>query len=65
MQRLLRLACHAANLAHEKGKPIPASRIAVFERIYDRIISAGMAFRDVMHTLNQSPDTLLAMLQAA
>ncbi len=51
MQRLLRLACHAANLAREKGKPIPASRIAVFERIYDRIISAGMAFHEAQPAL--------------
>ncbi len=44
MQRLLRLACHAANLARARGTPIPAARIAVFERIYDRIVSAGMDF---------------------
>ena len=43
MQRLLRLACHAANLARARGKPIPPWRIALIERIYDRIISAGMA----------------------
>jgi len=44
MQRLLRLACHAANLARARGTPIPAARIAVFERIYDRIVSAGIDF---------------------
>jgi len=46
MQRLLTLACHAANLARDRGKPIPPSRIAVFERIYDRIIRAGIAFHE-------------------
>jgi transposase len=51
MQRLLRLACHAANLAHSKGKPIPAARITLFERIYDRIISAGMEFHAAQPTL--------------
>jgi transposase len=51
MQRLLRLACHAANLARENGKPIPASRIALFERIYDRIISAGMEFHEAQPAL--------------
>jgi transposase len=51
MQRLLRLACHATNLARENGKPIPAARIAWFERIYDRIISAGMAFHEAQPAL--------------
>ena len=51
MQRLLRLACHATNLANARGKPIPVSRIAVFKRIYDRIIRAGMAFHEAQPAL--------------
>jgi len=51
MQRLLRLACHAANLARDTGKPMSASRIALFERIYDQIISAGMEFHEAQPAL--------------
>jgi transposase len=43
MQRLLRRACHAANLARERGVPLKASLIARIERSYDAIVSAGLA----------------------
>jgi len=44
MQRLLRLACHATNLARERGKPLPSRLIALFERRYDAILTEGLAF---------------------
>ena len=44
MQRLLRLACHATNLARERGKPLPPRLIALFERRYDAILTKGLAF---------------------
>jgi transposase len=44
MQRLLRLACHATNLARERGKPLPRRLIALFELRYDAILTEGLAF---------------------
>jgi transposase len=44
MQRLLRLACHATNLARDRGKPLPPRLIALFERRYDAILTEGLAF---------------------
>jgi transposase len=44
MQRLLRRACHAANLARERGKPLKPGLIALFERCYDTILAEGLAF---------------------
>jgi transposase len=44
MQRLLRRACHAANLARERDKPLPPRLIALFERRYDAILAEGLAF---------------------
>ena len=44
MQRLLRLGCHATNLARERGKPLPPRIIALFERRYDAILTEGLAF---------------------
>lgn len=51
MQRLLRRACHAANLAREKGEPISPALIGLIERSYDRIVSAGMAFHEAQPAL--------------
>jgi transposase len=45
MQRLLRRAWHAANLAREQGKP-PPRLIALFERCYDAVLAQGLAFHD-------------------
>jgi len=59
MQRLLRLACHAANLARKKGKPVPPARIALIERIYDRIISAGMAFHEAQPALDAAASAVV------
>ena len=44
MQRLLRRACHAANLARERELPLKPRLIAAFERRYDAIVAEGLAF---------------------
>src|ERR1700685_1399432 len=46
MQRLLRRACHAANLARERGAPLKPDLIALIERWYDRILADGLAFHE-------------------
>jgi len=44
MQRLLRRACHASNLAHERGVALPPRFIALTGRCYDAILEEGLAF---------------------
>src|SRR5271165_4441402 len=44
MQRLLRRACHAANLARERELALKPRLIACFERRYDAIVAEGLAF---------------------
>jgi transposase len=51
MQRLLRRACHASNLARERGVPLPPRFIALIERCYDTILSDGFAFHEARPTL--------------
>ena len=51
MQCLLRRACHAANLARERGIPLSALLIALFERRYDAILAAGFTFHEAQPTL--------------
>jgi transposase len=51
MQRLLRRACHAANLAREQGVPLPPQFIALIERCYDAILTEGFAFHDAQPAL--------------
>ena len=46
MQRLLRRACHAANLARERGVALKPRLIARFERRYDAILAQGLAFHE-------------------
>ena len=46
MQRLLRRACHAANLARERGAPLKPQLIECFERCYDAILGEGLAFHE-------------------
>jgi transposase len=46
MQRLLRRACHATNLAREQGVPLKPDLIALFDRCYDAILAEGMAFHE-------------------
>ena len=44
MQRLLRRACHATNLAREQGVSLNPRLIALFDRCYDAILAQGLAF---------------------
>ena len=51
MQRLLRRACHASNLARERGVPLKPGLIALFERCYDTILADGLAFHNAQPAL--------------
>jgi transposase len=51
MQRLLRRACHASNLARERGVPLKPGLIALFERCYDTILADGLAFHETQPPL--------------
>jgi len=46
MQRMLRRACHAANLARERGIPLKPGLIACIERRYDAIVAQGLVFHE-------------------
>jgi len=54
MQRLLRRACHAANLARERGVPLRPPLIECFERRYDTILAEGMVFHEAQAPLAQA-----------
>jgi transposase len=51
MQRLLRRACHAANLAREQGVTLSPGFIALIERYYDAIVAEGFAFHEAQPAL--------------
>jgi transposase len=51
MQRLLRRACHAANLARERKIPVKPRLIERFERCYDAILAEGLAFHEAQPPL--------------
>lgn len=51
MQRLLRLACHAANLARERGVLLKPRLVERFERRYDAIVAEGLAFHETQPAL--------------
>jgi transposase len=44
MQRLLRRACHAVNVARERGVALKPRLIECFERCYDAILAEGLGF---------------------
>lgn len=46
MQRLLRRACHAVNLAQARGEPLPDRLVARFQRQYEAITAVGLAFHE-------------------
>jgi transposase len=46
MHRLLRRACHAVNLARERGSPLKPGLIALIERRYDAFVIEGLAFHE-------------------
>src|SRR5471030_1201874 len=51
MQRLLRRACHAANLAREQDVTLSPGFIALIERCYDAILTEGLAFHTAQPAL--------------
>ena len=51
MQRLLRRACHATNLARERGVALPPGLVALIERCYDAILTDGFAFHEAQPAL--------------
>jgi transposase len=51
MQRLLRRACHAVNLAREQGVRLKPPLIELFRRSYDRILKEGFAFHEAQPPL--------------
>jgi transposase len=54
MQRLLRRACHATNIARERGVPLKLGLIALIERRYDDILANGLAFHEAQPTLGKA-----------
>jgi transposase len=54
MQRLLRRACHAANLAREQGVPLKPGLITLIERRYDAIVADGLAFHEAEPALTKT-----------
>jgi transposase len=55
MQRLLRRACHAVNLAREQGVRLKPPLIELFHRSYDRILKEGFAFHEDQPPLVRAP----------
>jgi transposase len=51
MQRLLRRACHAANLARERNVTLEPSLIALIERRYDALVMEGLALHEAQPPL--------------
>jgi len=51
MQRLLRRACHAVNLARQRGGPLGPALIALIERRYDAVLAEGLAFHETQAPL--------------
>jgi transposase len=52
MQLLLRRACHAANLARERGVVLKPRLIACFERSYEAIVAEGLTFHETQPPLS-------------
>jgi transposase len=51
LQRLLRRACHAVNLARARGEPLPPRLVKRFQRHYDAIVAEGLAFHEALPPL--------------
>ena len=51
MQRLLRRACHATNLAREQDVPLKPGLIALIDRCYDMIVAEGLLFHEAQPDL--------------
>src|SRR5215218_5635915 len=55
MQRLLRQACHAANLSCEANVALQLGLIALVERRYDTILAEGLAFHNAQPGVHPAP----------
>ena len=55
IQGLLRRACHAANLARERGVALKPSLIERFRRCWDAITAEGIAFHEAQPPLAPAP----------
>ena len=51
IQRLLRRACHATNLAREQGVSLKPGLIALIDRCYDLIVVKGLLFHEAQPEL--------------
>ena len=51
MQRLLRRACHASNLAHEQGVTLSPRLIALMERCCGAVLTEGFTFHEAQPAL--------------
>ena len=51
MQSLLRRACHAVNVASERGLVLEPALIALIERRWDAIVAEGVAFHEALTPL--------------
>ena len=56
MRRLLRRACHAANLARERDVALSPRFIALIERCYEAIVAEGFAFHEALPILAGTSD---------
>src|ERR1700722_15021973 len=56
MRCLLRRACHAVNLAREQDASLSPRLIALIERCYDTIVTAGFAFHEAQPALAYAAD---------
>jgi transposase len=55
MQRLLRRACHATQLARDRGVPLELRLVDHFRRRYDIIVTEGLAFHQDQPPLATPP----------
>jgi hypothetical protein len=60
MQGLLRRACHATNLARERGVTLKPGLIALIERRYDLILAQGFVFHEAQPTLGPVDKLVMA-----
>ena len=54
MQRLLRRACHAVNLARTQDLPLKPEIIALIERCYDALVADGLAYHTAQPALTKA-----------